>query len=87
MDIYLKDLKINGFITKSNVSSSIDTSLMMHIFIHLPNISDNPHYNKFKILTDIENRIKIIKSFLRPVAIIYVTCIITLIILINLLGD
>lgn len=62
-----------------DIDVGFDLFLAAHIFDTLPQVTNNPSYNKFKIILELENKIVTLTKFVKSIAIIFGTTFILLI--------
>lgn len=70
-----------------DIDAGFDLFLAAHIFDTLPQVKNNPSYNKFKIALELEDRIAALTKFVKPIAIVFGTTVIILIVLLNWLEN
>jgi hypothetical protein len=88
LGVYINQINKMGTIEHiKDIDAGFDLSLAAHIFEALPQVKNNPSYNKFKITLELEDRIAVLSKLVKPIAIIFGTTVILLIVLLNLLDN
>lgn len=81
---YINQINKKGTVEHiKDIDASFDLFLALHIFDTLPQVKNNPSYNKFKIALELEDRITVLTKFVKPIAIVFGTTVILLIVLLN----
>lgn len=84
LDAYINQINTKGAIEEiKNINAGFDLFLAINIFKTLPEVKNNPTYNKFKLALDLEERIIILGKFVKPIAIVFGITVINLIVLAN----
>ncbi len=84
LDAYINQINTKGAIEEiKNINAGFDLFLAVNIFKTLPEVKNNPTYNKFKLALDLEERIIILGKFVKPIAIVFGITVINLIVLAN----
>lgn len=88
LGIYIAQIEKTGTIKNiKDIDVSFDLFLVVHIFDELPSIKNNHTYSKFKEVIELEDRIIILTKFIKPIAIVFFTTVVLLIILLNWLEE
>jgi len=84
---YLNQINKTGTVEHiKNIDVAFDLLLPFHIFDTLPQVKNNPSYNKFNVVLDLEDTIIILTKFASIISLIFGTTVIILITLLNWIG-
>lgn len=83
---YIGQIKKTGTVKQiKDIDAGFDMFIALHIFDTIPEVKSNSTYNKFQIVLDLEDKIKYLTKIVKPIAIIFGSTIILLLVLLNCL--